>query len=211
MPRRPTRQRASRGQALEWHWYFVIGAALYLVLAVALPRAVHVNPYGSPVVSAALGLAGPLACAYCWLRGAQSYWQERRRRRLLAKQSSLATVQSLGWEDFERLVGEVFRQWGYRVEETGLGGADGGVDLRLRKRGELTLVQCKHWRAKSVGAPQVREMFGLMVHHQAHAIAVVTSGGFTREARAFADGKPIELIDGKRLSHLIDRIHGRAQ
>ncbi len=38
------------------------------------------------------------------------------------------------WQDFERLVGEAFRQRGYRVAETGRGGADGGVALHRMLR-----------------------------------------------------------------------------
>ena len=47
------------------------------------------------------------------------------------------------WREFEMLVGEAFRLQGYQVVETGGGGADGGVDLVLRKDRETFLVQCK--------------------------------------------------------------------
>lgn len=39
---------------------------------------------------------------------------------------------------------------GYAVEETGLGGADGGIDLVLRHGGRRILVQCKQWRRERV-------------------------------------------------------------
>jgi HJR/Mrr/RecB family endonuclease len=47
-----------------------------------------------------------------------------------------AGLDSLGrmtWREFEMLVGEDFRRSGYSVKETGLGGADGGIDLTLQK------------------------------------------------------------------------------
>lgn len=48
----------------------------------------------------------------------------------------------ISWAEFEMLVGQYFKELGYKVVETG-GRADGGVDLRLRKAtGELFLVQC---------------------------------------------------------------------
>jgi hypothetical protein len=75
-----------------------------------------------------------------------------RRARLLDGQSDLASVKRLSWQDFERLVGEAYRREGFHVEEVGLGGADGGVDLILRRRGESTLVQCKRWNVSAVGA-----------------------------------------------------------
>ena len=39
---------------------------------------------------------------------------------------------------------------GFSVAETGGGGADGGIDLKLKKGGEIFLVQCKQWRAYKV-------------------------------------------------------------
>ncbi|PPT91435.1 hypothetical protein XthCFBP4691_07840 [Xanthomonas theicola] len=148
-------------------------------------------------------LLAALAAGAAWSIALRLYRGDRRRRRLLDRQTGLDSIRAMHWTDFERLVGEAFRRWGYRIEETGLGGADGGVDLRLRKRGQLTLVQCKHWQSRSVGAPHVREMFGLMIHHQAQAIAIVTSGSFTRQAWTFAAGKPIELIDGRKLANMV--------
>jgi len=40
-------------------------------------------------------------------------------------------------------------------------GADGGIDLRLKKDGERFLVQCKHWRAQRVPVEVVRELYGV--------------------------------------------------
>lgn len=140
------------------------------------------------------------ACALCAL---VAFSNARKRRRLLDTQTGLDSIAALGWRDFERLVGEAFRRQGYRVEETGLGGADGGIDLILRKDGRRTLVQCKHWRNRQVRASVVREMYGLLAHHGAHAVQIATSGGFTQDAARFAAGKPIELIDGGTLLAMI--------
>ena len=45
-------------------------------------------------------------------------------------------LNDMGWQQFEALVGEAFRRKGYAVTETGGGGADGGIDLALKKEGE---------------------------------------------------------------------------
>jgi restriction system protein len=37
-------------------------------------------------------------------------------------------------------------------------GADGGVDLVLRKDGEKFFVQCKQWKKGSVGVKPIREL-----------------------------------------------------
>jgi restriction system protein len=88
------------------------------------------------------------------------------------------------------------------VQETGPG-ADGGIDLVLHRDGLRTLVQCKQWKAQRVGAPVVREQFGLLTHHGAVEAVIVTCGSFTPEAQAFARGKPIRLVDGPQLAELV--------
>lgn len=53
----------------------------------------------------------------------------------------------MSWRGLETLVGEAYRMQGYRVTETGSGGADGGVDLMLVQEGEKFQVQCKQRKA----------------------------------------------------------------
>jgi restriction system protein len=139
----------------------------------------------------------------CWLAALVSYFRQRHRRRLLETQTGLDSIRVMNWKEFELLVGEAFRRQGYAVEETGLGGADGGVDLILRKDGEMTLVQCKQWRTRQVPVNVVRETFGLLAHHKAKAVKIVTAGDYTADARRFAQSKPIELIHGDALLNLI--------
>lgn len=107
-------------------------------------------------------------------------------------------LDSLTWQQFEDLVHEFFRRAGYAVSETSKG-ADGGLDLRLRKNGKAATVQCKHWRNKKVGVNVIREQFGIMANDVADEGFVVTSGQFTEEAYAFAKGKPLQLVDGESL------------
>lgn len=113
----------------------------------------------------------------------------------------------LSWQDFELLVGEAFRKRGFSVSETGGGGADGGIDLELRKDGEVFLVQCKQWRAFRVSVEVVRELFGVMAARGATGGFVVTSGIFTSAAQSFAKGRNIELIDGKALRAMIRTVN----
>lgn len=112
------------------------------------------------------------------------------------------TFKDLGWDEFEMLVGEIYRRKGYQVEISGGTGADGGVDLVLRRDEEQILVQCKNWNASKVTAREIREFFGVLVSEGATRGIFVTAGQYTRDAREFADGKPIEMIDGDGLSVL---------
>jgi len=83
------------------------------------------------------------------------------------------------------------------------GGADGGVDLVLGCGGKVTLVQCKRWNGAPVGVRQVRELYGVLHDRGASAAKLVATTSFTPDAVAFAKGKPIELLDGDSLLHLI--------
>jgi restriction system protein len=119
---------------------------------------------------------------------------------------SVSVLNGMSWQEFEMLAGEVFRRRGYTVTETGGGGADGGVDLVLHKGGEKFLVQCKQWKAFKVGVTTIRELYGVMAAGGAVGGFVVTSGVFTQEATAFAEGRNIDLIDGAELTTLIKTI-----
>jgi restriction system protein len=161
------------------------------------------NPYTSGLGRlAATGIYAPLGwmlLAGFWIAALASFIGRRSRRQLLDKQTGIDSLRQMNWRQFELLAGEAFRRQGYTVEETGLGGADGGIDLILRKNGQTTLVQCKQWQNWQVGVKVVREMYGLLVHHQAAAVKIVALGDYTSDARRFAQGKPIELIHGGEL------------
>lgn len=121
----------------------------------------------------------------------------------VAEGDSPAVLGGMSWVEFEMLVGEAYRRQGYQVNELGGAGPDGGVDLVLTKPGEKLLVQCKQWKACRVGVKVVRELYGVMTAEQATGGVVVISGRFTEEARRFAAGKGIDLVDGLRLHAMI--------
>jgi len=134
--------------------------------------------------------------------GCIAWLQRRERNRFFADRIDLERIRSLSWQEFERRVADVYTNQGYAVELSGGGGADGGVDLRLRRNGKTTLVQCKQWCVYKVGVRPVRELFGVMAAEGADRAVLVSSGRYTEEAHAFAKDKPIELIDGHRLAEL---------
>ena len=89
------------------------------------------------------------------------------------------------------------------MAECGGGGADGGVDLILRRGGEKLLVQCKHWRMDKVGVKIIRELYGVITAEGATGGIAISSGEFTQEAKDFARGKPLELINGTGLEKIV--------
>ena len=91
----------------------------------------------------------------------------------------------MAWKDFfELLVGEIFSNAGlFGCWKQG-GGADGGIDLILKKTTNCFLCNAKQWRAYKVSVNVVRELLGVMVTQGAAGGFVVTSGVFTAEAQA---------------------------
>ncbi len=118
--------------------------------------------------------------------------------------SDVSSLNNMSWGDFEKLVSEYYRRIGFHVIRTGGNGPDGGMDLVLRNKNEAYLVQCKQWKAYKVGVQPVREFYGLMAASGAAGGYFVTSGVYTAEAKEFARGLNLELIDGSGLKEMID-------
>jgi restriction system protein len=123
----------------------------------------------------------------------------------VAQSTGADSLKGMSWREFELLVGESFRLQGYTVTEQGGAAPDGGVDLVLRKGGEIFLVQCKQWKAYKVSVEIVRELYGVMAARGAAGGFVVTSGTFTEDAKQFAAGLNVKLIDGPKLFGLIQQ------
>ncbi|WP_407473041.1 restriction endonuclease [Xanthomonas campestris pv. raphani] len=201
--------------ALPWPVGFVMGIAAYLLVRYGIGWwfSHQGGMLSQGFAQQSSGMFAPLAwmlLGICWLAALFSYLGTRSRRRFLETRTSLEILVAGGWRQFELLVGEAFRRQGYSVEETGLGGADGGSDLILRKDGRRTLVQCKQWKRQQVGVSVVREMYGLLAHHQAHSVKIACVGTYTKDAERFAEGKPIELIGGEQLLGMIRAVQQHA-
>ena len=191
--------------AMPWQVGIVVGLVAFLAIRYGIGW--YFSSHGGPLLAAvgktaSEGVYAPFAwlmLGACWVAAAASYFNRRRRKQLLETQSGLDSIRALSWKEFELLIGEAFRRQGYSVEETGLGGKDGGIDLVLRKDAKRTLVQCKQWRTRQVSVNVVREMYGLLAHHGADEVKIVALGSYTSDASRFAAGKPIELVHGEAL------------
>jgi restriction system protein len=174
-------------------WWVSAALALlaYTILPAVLPAAV-VN--GGIVVFITFAL---LAIS------AMSALRLLRSRLLLNAQTNIDSLRKLPWKHFEDVLAETYRRQGYDVVEILGSGADGGVDLLLRKDGHSVVVQCKRWRDKPVPVQVVRELYGVMIDQRASAAKIVATTSFTPDAVAFAKDKPIDLVDSTALLHLL--------
>lgn len=190
---------------LPWPAGVVFGVGTFFAIRTLLPMLVKGNLF-APIVAAFYVPMSWLMLVVGLIGAATSWVGQQHRRKLLDAQRGLDSVAALGWRHFEQLVGEAFRRQGYAVEETGLGGADGGIDLILRKNGRRALVQCKQWRRRQIPVNVVREMYGLLAHHGADEVKIACSGTYTRDAANFTKGKPIELIGGEELLRMVREV-----
>ena len=148
-----------------------------------------------------LAMAGQYILPIAFLAGAGLSAFRRRQASQLHGEAArrIDGVAQMTWREFEVLVGEYFRRLGFTAVNNFEAGPDGGVDVLLKKGADRYLVQCKHWRALRVGVQPVRELYGVMAAQRVAGGYVVTSGAFTDEARKFAEGRELKLIDGKAL------------
>jgi restriction system protein len=130
---------------LPWWASVIFAGAVYLALRYGLPAASASlnNMYLSAIAKGIEPMVGYIGLFFL-IPAPISFLRSFLRRRLLDRQSSLDSIRAMSWQDFEKLCGEVYRRKGFAVQETGKDGPDGGVDLILRKGGEIWLVQCKH-------------------------------------------------------------------
>jgi restriction system protein len=188
-----------------WWFSLVLGLLSFVGIHWGLPIWAGEDNTRQIICKAVVPLA-PLALFFFGAFAFASYLFNQRNRRLVDEQTGLESLRNTSWKDFEYMVAEAYKRQGFQVEYSLSRGADGGVDLVLRKDGKTILVQCKQWKVISVGAPVVREMFGLMTAERADEIIIVTSGKFTRDAIQFAEGKPIRLINGQSLLVLVQSV-----
>ena len=102
---------------------------------------------------------------------------------------------------------ELFKKKGWKVLGNEKKGADGGVDIWMKKNslGKKTsaIVQCKRYEDALVTIKVIREMYGLMYEYDADEVYVVTTSRFTKECYKFIEDKNIFLIDGEKLVKMI--------
>lgn len=119
-------------------------------------------------------------------------------------------LDALTWAEFERLLALYFRDHGYEVEEPGIGGNDGGVDLVIiaRSTGERTAVQAKHWTdRRHVGPNIIRELHSsrLNTTPTCHYGMLITSSDISPKAREEAQARHIEYWHGSVLEHKLEK------
>lgn len=124
---------------------------------------------------------------------------------------------AMDWEDFEHLIREVFEQefsqHGGEVKVT-QASRDGGVDAIVFDpdpiRGGKIVIQAKRY-TNTVDVSAVRDLYGTVMNEGATKGILVTTSDYGPDAYSFANGKPLTLLNGGNLLHLLEKHGHRAR
>jgi restriction system protein len=111
--------------------------------------------------------------------------------------SGIAEIDAMTGGQFEQRLAFLFRELGYRVEQTRARG-DYGADLVVARDGIKTVVQAKRWTTR-VGVKAVQEAVAAKPMYGCERAMVVTNSRFTAQARTLADANAVELWDRDEL------------
>lgn len=145
------------------------------------------------------GLYDAMALIRAWCVGTPSQQVEK-----------VAFLLELSPRNFEHLVERLYYSMGYETLLTPLQ-KDGGRDVIACKtdtgQQERVLVECKRY-SDVVGVEIVRNLYGVVANEKANKGVLVSTARFTEDAYEFAEGNPLELIDGGELVTLLNLHQG---
>ncbi len=129
---------------------------------------------------------------------------------VLAELDPRANLMELTPTEFEGLITNLFERMGLDTKQT-QASRDGGVDcVAYDSRpifGGKVVIQAKRYK-NTVGVSAVRDLFGTMQNEGATKGILVTTSGHGLASHEFANGKPLELIDGGNLLYLLQQHAG---
>ena len=127
--------------------------------------------------------------------------------------SEATNLAAMDWQDFENLIREIFEKEfsvnGGEVKITRTS-RDEGVDAVAFDpdpvRGGKIIIQAKRY-TNTVGVSAVRDLFGTVMNEGAMKGILVTTTDYGPDAYKFAQDKPLTLLNGSNLLHLLAK-HG---
>ncbi len=134
-------------------------------------------------------------------------------RKIVGSLSNDLNIAAMDWQDFEHLVSELlekeFHKNGGEVKVT-QASHDGGVDAIAYNPdpilGGKIVIQAKRY-TNIVGVSAVRDLYGTVMNEGASKGILVTTSDYGPDAYEFSKGKPLTLLNGSNLLHLLEN-HG---
>ena len=123
-------------------------------------------------------------------------------------ENALSKMRSIEPEAFENFISDVWEFLGYNTKTTSPTG-DKGIDIVASRQypyDEKLLIQAKRYGSNSsVSGPEMQKYGRLTGKKGVDSVLVISTGGFTSQAREIADEENIKCIDGYDLAELVIR------
>lgn len=167
-----------------WWWSFLIAAVWVLLVRVFMPE-----------VYRAVAMLGAFPFVVV---GVVSAWRQRNNPTPERVSMALTHLANMTWKQFSPVIEQAFAQQGFNVTPLNSNSAD----LLLEKSGQLTLVNCKRWKAATLGVEVLRDLKALQVSQNATHAAYLSLSLPTGVALKFAKDNDIQLICQDELASL---------
>lgn len=122
-------------------------------------------------------------------------------------------IAAMDWRDFENLIRDLFEKEFAAIDsevKITRASRDGGVDAIVYDsdpiRGGKIIIQAKRY-TNTVGVSAVRDLYGTVLNEGATKGILITTSDYGSDSYKFAKDKPISLLNGGNLLHLLKK-HG---
>ena len=158
-----------------WWISFVLVAVIALAAGALLPKEY-----------AGVGMLGGFPF---FVIGCMAMWRQRNLPSAAEIEKGMGMLSSMGWRDFSALLETAFTRQGYTVKHL-----NGAADMQLEKKGVLTVVSAKRWKAAALGVESLRELVAARDALEARNGVCITLGQVSAKANEYAEQNRITLI-----------------
>ena len=158
-----------------WWISFVLVAVIALAAGALLPKEY-----------AGVGMLGGFPF---FVIGCMAMWRQRNLPSAAELEKGISMLSSMGWRDFSALLETAFTRQGYTVKHL-----NGAADMQLEKKGVLTVVSAKRWKAAALGVESLRELVAARDALEARNCVCITLGQVSAKANEYAEQNRITLI-----------------
>ena len=158
-----------------WWISFVLVAVIALAAGALLPKEY-----------AGVGMLGGFPF---FVIGCMAMWRQRNVPSAAELEKGMGMLSGMGWRDFSALLETAFTRQGYTVKHL-----NGAADMQLEKKGVLTVVSAKRWKAAALGVESLRELVAARDALEARNCVCITLGQVSAKANDYAEQNRITLI-----------------
>ena len=131
--------------------------------------------------------------------GAIAAWRQWRLPSAARVARTTSAVSALAWPAFAALLTRAFEQDGYQVQAV----KSDAYDLRLERRGHVTLVAARRWKVQRVGLEALRALQAARDADGAAGAILVSLGALTDQARPYAAAQGLSVWDAPALAQAL--------